>query len=57
MLSKFQCRFRKGFNAQHCLLLMVEKRGKVPNNSGETGACINHNLIEAKHKAQVVKKN
>ena len=57
MLSKFQCRFRKGFNAQHCLLLMVEKQGKVLNNSGETGACINHNLIEAKHKAQVVKKN
>ena len=23
--SKFQCGFRKGFNAQHCLLAVVEK--------------------------------
>ena len=25
VFSKFQCGFRKGFNAQHCLLTMVEK--------------------------------
>ena len=25
ILSKFQCKFRKGHNTQHCLLLMVEK--------------------------------
>ena len=24
-LSKYQCRFRKGFSAQHCLLSMLEK--------------------------------
>ena len=26
VFSKFQCGFRKGFNAQHCLLTMAEKR-------------------------------
>ena len=25
ILSKFQCGFRKGFSAQHCLLAMLEK--------------------------------
>ena len=25
LFSKFQCGFRKGFNAQHCLLTMTEK--------------------------------
>ena len=25
ILSKFQCGFRKGFSAQHCLLSMLEK--------------------------------
>ena len=25
LFSKFQCGFRKGFNAQHCLLVMIEK--------------------------------
>ena len=25
ILSKFRCGFRKGFSAQHCLLLMLEK--------------------------------
>ena len=25
LFSKFQCGFRKGFNAQHCLLAMIEK--------------------------------
>ena len=24
MFPRFQCGFRKGFNAQHCLLLMIE---------------------------------
>lgn len=36
--SKFQSGFRKGFNAQHCLLLMIKKWRKVLDNSGETGA-------------------
>ena len=25
LFSKFPCVFRKGFNAQHCLLVLVEK--------------------------------
>ena len=25
ILSKFQCGFRKGYSAQHCLLYMIEK--------------------------------
>ena len=28
LLSKFQCGFRQGFSAQHCLLMMVEKTKK-----------------------------
>ena len=58
VFSKFQCRFRKGFNAQHCLLTMVEKWRKIPNEGGETRAvladlskvsdCIDHNLLIAR---------
>ena len=40
LFSKFQCGFRKGFNAQHCLLLMIEKWLKVLDNGGETGAVL-----------------
>ena len=28
-LSKYQCGFQKGFNAQHCLLAMLEKWNKA----------------------------
>ena len=55
---KFQCGFRKGFNAQHCLLTMVEKWCKSLDKGGETGAvltdlskafyCIDHNSLRAK---------
>ena len=58
VFSKFQCEFRKGFNAQHCLLTMVEKWHKTLDEGGETGAvltdlskafdCIDHNLLIAK---------
>ena len=58
IFSKFQCGFRKGFNAQHCLLAMVEKWRKTLDGGGETGAvltdlskafdCIDHNLLIAK---------
>ena len=58
VFSKFQCGFRKGFNAQHCLLTMVEKWHKTLDEGGETGAvltnlskafdCIDHNLLIAK---------
>ena len=37
IFSKFQCRFRKDFNAQHCFLAMVEKWHKTLDGSGETG--------------------
>ena len=40
LFSKFQCSFRKGFNAQHCLLAMIEKRRKTLNKGGETGAVL-----------------
>ena len=56
--SKFHCGFRKSFNAQHCLLGMVEKWCKTLNEGGERGAvltdhskafdCIDHNLLIAK---------
>ena len=58
LFSKFQCGFRKGFNAQHCLLVMIEKWHKTLDKGGETGAfqtdlskafdCIDHNLLIAK---------
>ena len=56
--SKFQCRFWKCFNAQQCLLTVVEKWRKTLDKGGETGAvltdlskafnCIDHNLLIAK---------
>ena len=56
--SKFQCGFRKGYSAQHCLLAMIEKR-KTAVDSGSVFAalltdlskafdCILHDLIIAK---------
>ena len=58
VFSKFQCGFRKVFNAQQCLLTMVEKSRKTLDEGGETGAvltdpskafdCIDHNLLIAK---------
>ena len=58
LFSKFQCGFRKGFNAHHCLLAMIEKWRKTLDKGGETGAvltdlskafdCIDHNLLIAK---------
>ena len=58
LFSKFQCGFWKGFNAQHCLLALIEKWRKTLDKGGETGAfltdlskaidCIDHNLLIAK---------
>ena len=58
LFSKFQCDFRRGFNAQHCLLAMIEKWCKTLDKGGETGAvltglskafdCIDHKLLIAK---------
>ena len=38
LFSKFQCGFRKDFNAQHCPLAIIEKWRKTLDKSGETGA-------------------
>ena len=61
LFSKFQCGFWKNFNAQHCLLAMIEKWRKTLDKGGETGAvltdlfkafdCIDHNLLIAKFDA------
>ena len=55
VFSKFQCGFQKVFNAQHCLLTMLEKWRKTLDEGGETGAvladlskasdCIDHTLL------------
>ena len=54
----FSVGFRKGFNAHHYLLAMVEKWRKTLHGGGETGVvltdlsktsdCIGHNLLKAK---------
>ena len=61
IFSKYQCGFRKGYSAQHCLLVMIEKWKKVVDSGGAFGAlltdlskafdCIPHDLIIAKLKA------
>ena len=58
ILSKFQCGFRKGYNAQHCLLTMLEKWKTVVDKKGNFGVlltdlpkafdCFPHNLLLAK---------
>ena len=58
VLSKFQCRFRKGFGCQNCLLYMVETIRKTCANQGVFAAvmadlskafdCISHELLMAK---------
>ena len=57
-LSKFQCGFRKGFNAQHCLLAMLEKWKNAADTEKAFDAlltdlskafdCLPHDLIIAK---------
>ena len=44
LFSKFQCGFRKGFNAQHCLLAMIEKWRKTLDKGGETGGSLDRSL-------------
>ena len=58
ILSKFQCGFRKGYGAQHCLLMMLETWKKATDNSKAFGAlltdlskafnCLSHDLLVAK---------
>ena len=58
ILSKYQCGFRKGFTAQHCLLRLIETRRKYIDSGKVAGAlltdlskafdCILHDLLIAK---------
>ena len=61
ILSKYQCGFRKGYSAQHCLLVMIERWKQMVDCGGVFGAlltdlskafdCIPHDLIIAKREA------
>ena len=57
-LSGYQCGFRKGFNAQHCVVVMIEKRRKSLDKGEIFGAlltdlskafdCLPHDLLVVK---------
>ena len=57
-LSEFQCGFRKGFNAQHCLIVMIERwktsldnkcsAGVLLTNLSNAFDCLAHYLLLAK---------
>ena len=38
IFSKYQCGFRKGYNAQHCLIAMIDKWRKFLAIGGHAGA-------------------
>ena len=58
LFSKFQCGFRKSFNAEHCLITMIKKWRRSVDGGGQAGAlltdlsksfdCIDHELLIAK---------
>ena len=58
IFSKYQCGFRKGYNAQHCLMAMIEKWRKFLDIGGHADAllidlskafdCIDHEVLIAK---------
>ena len=58
LLSKYQCGFRKGFNAQDCVVSMIEKWKESVDSGGAFGAfmtdlskafdCLHHELLIAK---------
>ena len=66
-ISPYLSGFRKGYNTQHCLLLMIEKWKKALDNKKHAGAilidlskafdCINHELLIAKLDAYGFDKN
>ena len=55
LLSKYQCGFRRGYNAQHCLVSLIEKWKKSVDSGGAFGAlrtdlsktfdCLPHELL------------
>ena len=67
IFSKYQCGFRKGYSAQHCLLSMIEKWRRALDNGENIGAlltdlskafdCINHELLIAKLSAYGLDRN
>ena len=67
ILSKYQCGFRRGYNAQHCLITLIEKWKKSVDNGGAFGAlftdlskafdCLSHELLIAKLDAYGFDKN
>ena len=58
LLSKYQCGFRRSYNARHCLVSFIEKWEKSVDNGGAFGAlltdlskafdCLPHELLIAK---------
>ena len=48
LLSKYQCEFRGGYNAQHCLIDLIEKWKKSVDNSDLFGALLS-DLSKAFH--------
>ena len=58
IFSKYQCGFRKGLNAQHCLIKLIEKWRECLDQGFQFGAlltdlskafdCLPHDLIIAK---------
>ena len=58
LLPKYQCGFRRGYNAQHCLITLIEQWTKSVDNGGAFGAlvtdlskafdCLPHELFIAK---------
>ena len=63
LLSKYQCGFCKGFNAQHCLVSMIEKwresvdsGGALMTDLSKAFDCLHHELLIAKLDAYVFDK-
>ena len=54
---KYQCGFRKGFSAQHCLLAMLEKWKRSINNAKTFRALMTKAFYSLDHKLLIAKVN